>query len=113
MNLLKEWCEEDQGMFRNHLRMSEVQFEQLLAKITPLIKKQDTTMRESLHPRLKLQITLRYIAAGDCFRTLEALYRVPTCSISKFLPEVLAAIYEVLQHYIKVSTRKNTKEKPT
>lgn len=101
--LLEEWIAEDQAMFKNHLRMSTVQFEQLLEKVTPLIRKQNTNMRESLPPRLKLQIVLRYVASGDCFATLEALYRIPKCSISRFLPEVLAAIYKVLEEYIKVS----------
>lgn len=103
MRLLREWSAEDRTMFHNHLRMSETQFEELLAKVTPLIEKQNTTMREALPARLKLQIVLRYLAAGDCFGTLEALYRVPKCSISHFLPEVLAAIYEVLEYCIKVS----------
>lgn len=103
MGLLREWSAEERTMFHNHLRMSETQFEVLLAKVMPLIEKQNTTMREALSARLKLQIALRYLAPGDCFGTLEALYRVPRCSISHFLPEVLAAIYEVLEYCIKVS----------
>lgn len=102
--LLQEWIAEDQPMFKNHLRMSAAQFEQLLEKVAPLIQKENTNMRESLCPRLKLHIVLRYLAAGDCFATLEALYRVPKCSISQFLPEVLDAIYKVLEVYLKVSS---------
>jgi hypothetical protein len=49
-------------------------------------------MRECISAHVKLQITLRYLAAGDSFGSLEALYRVPR-TISKFLPEVLNAIY--------------------
>ncbi|XP_072387073.1 uncharacterized protein [Diabrotica undecimpunctata] len=63
-------------------------------------------MREALPARLKLQITLRFLATGDSYASLEALYRVPKCSISLFLPEVLDAIYEGLQDYIKVPESK-------
>ncbi|XP_050315869.1 uncharacterized protein LOC126750338 isoform X1 [Anthonomus grandis grandis] len=59
-------------------------------------------MRAALPARSKLQITLRYLASGCCFRTLECLYRVPKSSISKFLPAVLEAIYESLEMYIQV-----------
>jgi len=54
---------------------------------------------------VKLQITLRYLAAGDSFGSLEALYRVPRTMISKFLSEVLNAIYLSLEDFIKVGKR--------
>ena len=74
--ILEEWQIEDTEIRRNHLRMSDQQFTYLLAKVTPFIKKQGTMMRKSIPPRVKLQITLRYLAAGDCFGTLEVMYRV-------------------------------------
>ena len=102
LTVLKEWQTEDGEMCGNHLRMSDEQFTYLLASVTPFIKKQDTVLRKSISPRVKLQITLRYLAAGDCFGTLEAMYRVPRCTIFKFLPDVLSAIHEVLEDFIKV-----------
>jgi hypothetical protein len=51
-----------------------------------------------------LQITLHYLATGTCFRTLSALYRVPTCSISLMIPEVCKSIYDILDEFIQVST---------
>lgn len=104
VSLLNEWAAEDQDMFRNHLRMSQSQFEELLVKVEPLITKQNTTMRESLSPKLKLQLVLRYLATGDSFASLEALYRVPRSSISKFLTEVLHAISTVLFYSNKNNT---------
>ncbi|KAJ8959728.1 hypothetical protein NQ314_006152 [Rhamnusium bicolor] len=94
---------EDPESYRNHLRMSENQFEELYEKVKSKIEKQNTIMREALPSRLKLQITLRYLATGDTYGTLEALYRVPRCSIGRFVPEVCKAIWEVLEEYIKVS----------
>jgi hypothetical protein len=100
--LLVEWKSEDLDMYKNHLRMSREQFFELLSKVKPYIEKQDTNMRECISAHVKLQITLRYLAAGDSFGSLEALYRVPRTTISKFLPEVLNAIYLSLEDFIKV-----------
>ena len=100
--LLVEWKSEDLDMYKNHLRMSREQFFELLSKVKPYIEKQDTNMRECISARVKLQITLRYLAAGDSFGSLEALYHVPRKTISKFLPEVLNAIYLSLEDFIKV-----------
>lgn len=102
-NFLTEVAGEDKVTFKNHLRITAEQFEQLLESVKPKIQKVDTNMRAALPARLKLQIALRYLASGCCFRTLECLYRVPKSSISKFLPAVLEAIYESLEMYIQVS----------
>jgi len=100
--LLVEWTSEDQNMYKNHLRMSREQFFESLSKVKPYIEKQDTNVRECISAHVKLQITLRYLAAGDSFGSLEALYCVPRTMISKFLPEVLNAIYLSLEDFIKV-----------
>jgi hypothetical protein len=100
--LLTEWRREDGEMFKNHLRMSREQSVELSSKIRQYIEKEDTNMRECIPADMKLQITLRYLAAGDSFGSLEALYRVPRSTVSKFLPEVLDAIYLSLEDFIKV-----------
>jgi hypothetical protein len=102
--LLVELAAEDSDSYRNHLRMSEAQLDFLLQKVSPLIQKADTFLRPALPAKLKLQITLHYLATGTCFRTLSALYRVPTCSISLMIPEVCKAIYYILDEFIQVST---------
>lgn len=101
--LLQELKEEDPETYRNVLRMTAPQFQELLELVEPLIKKQDTVFRQAIPCKTKLEITLRYLATGDSFRSLVLLFRVPHNSISVFLPEVLSAIYEVLQPFIKVS----------
>jgi len=101
--LLQELKEEDPETYRNVLRMTAPQFQELLELVEPLIKKQDTVFRQAIPCKTKLEITLRYLATGDSFRSLALLFRVPHNSISVFLPEVLSAIYEVLQPFIKVS----------
>lgn len=101
--LLQELAAEDSESFKNHLRMTEEKFEELLKHVTPAIQKSNTKMRLALPARLKLQITLRYLATGDSFASLQYMYRVPKCTISKFIPQVCDAIFEALKDYVKVS----------
>jgi len=68
-----------------------------------LIKKEDTQMRMAIPPKTKLEVTLRYLATGDSFKSLEYLFRVLECIISLlFIPEVLTAISQLLEPFIKV-----------
>jgi len=82
--------------------MSREQFFELLSKVKTFTVKQNTNMRECISAHVKLQITLTYLAAGDSFGSHEALYRVSRTTISKFVPEVLNAIYLSLEDFIKV-----------
>lgn len=100
--LIKELKDEDTAAYRNLLRMDVVQFDNLLQMVYELIKKEDTQMRMAIPPKTKLEVTLRYLATGDSFKSLEYLFRVPECTISLFIPEVLTAISQVLEPFIKV-----------
>lgn len=98
--LLKELALEDKEGHRNHLRMFEEKFNELLFRVQDRIVKTDTVMRQALSPKLKLQVTLRYLSTGDSFLTLASIYRVPKHTISNFLLEVCTAIYDVLNEFI-------------
>lgn len=100
--LLVELAEEDPSSYRNHLRMPKKHFDILLDCVSSRITKLDTHMRDALPGKLKLEVTLRYLASGDSFASLQYLYRVPKCTISKFVPEVCEAIYDSLKSFIKV-----------
>lgn len=56
--------------FRNLLRMTEFQFEYLLKRVTNIISKSDTNMRQAISAKTKLEVTLRYLATGDSFKSL-------------------------------------------
>ncbi|CAF4947585.1 unnamed protein product [Pieris macdunnoughi] len=101
--LLVEMREEDLDGYKNHLRMLPHQFDELLSKIESAIKKQDTHMRNAIPPKVKLEVTLRYLATGDSLYTLGALHRVARSTIALFLPEVCNAIYNALKDYMRVS----------
>ncbi|XP_074029266.1 uncharacterized protein [Leptinotarsa decemlineata] len=100
--LLVEMREEDINGYKNHLRMLPHQFDWLLSKIESAIKKQDTHMRNAIPPKVKLEVTLRYLATGDSLYTLEALHRVARSTIALFLPEVCDAIYNALKDYMRI-----------
>lgn len=101
--LIRELATEDPSSFLNFMRIDQAMFNILLGKVQTSIQKRDTVMRDALPAKLKLQITLRFLATGDSLASLQYLYRVPKCSISIFLPDVLDAIYAGLKEFIKVS----------
>ncbi|XP_071177272.1 putative nuclease HARBI1 [Mytilus edulis] len=92
--LMNELRIEDEPSFLNFLRMPPVMFDELLNRVGPRIKKTDTLFRRALSPGLKLAITLRHLATGDKYSTLQYDFRVARNSISKFLPEVCRAIVD-------------------
>ncbi|CAH1953995.1 unnamed protein product [Acanthoscelides obtectus] len=105
--LLRQLKDEDPVAYRNVLRMSNEQFNVLLQMVDETIRKKDTKMRMAIPTATKLEITLRFLATGDSFKSLEYLFRVPECTISLFVSEVLAAICQVLKPYIKMPSTSN------
>ena len=60
-------------------------------------------MRDAISTRVRLAITLRFIATGDSYRSLEFLTRVSRKTIGNIVPEILNAIYNSMQPlYLKV-----------
>jgi hypothetical protein len=53
---------EDPNGLKNFLRMDMASFNELLEMVTPLIKKRDTLMRNSISPAERLALTLRCLA---------------------------------------------------
>lgn len=102
--LLMELRAEEPALYRNFLRMNATQFDYILALVTPYIIKRDTNMRQSISPGERLAVTLRYLATGKTFRSLQFLFRIPASTISSIIPEVLDAIYKVLKdEYLQVN----------
>nr|CAI5864823.1 unnamed protein product [Callosobruchus analis] len=82
--------------------MSHTDFENLLELVTPHIQRQDTNYHDSISPRMRLAITLRFLATGDSYESLMYLFQVSYSTISLIVPEVCEAISSVLKDYIKV-----------
>ncbi|KAJ8912224.1 hypothetical protein NQ315_009048 [Exocentrus adspersus] len=98
---LSELFCEPSGEFKKFTRMSLEDFENLLNKVSPMIAKQDTRLRKAIPPRVRLAITLRFLASGDSFESLHYLFKISPQLISKIVPEVCLALNEVLKEEIK------------
>ncbi|XP_037933215.1 protein ALP1-like [Teleopsis dalmanni] len=91
----------DVKRFHNFCRMSEMDFDKILKLISSKISKEDTKFRKSITPAERLAVTLRFLATGDSFTSLEYLFRISKQSISKIVPEVCSALLEALKEYVK------------
>ena len=94
--MLKELAEEDAEAYHNYHRVDEETFNELLNLIHDRIKKRTTNMREPIDPGMRLAITLRYLASGDSYHSLEFNFRVPHNTISGIVTETCQALYEEL-----------------
>ena len=75
--LLTELHKED----RHYLRIYHLICYKRLEKLTPHIKKQTTFMREPLEVGLKLAATLRFLATGNSYHSLQYSFRVEATTI--------------------------------
>lgn len=101
--LLRELEIEDPNSYRNFLRMSKADFDYLLNLVAPRITKEETVMRKAIPAGEKLCLTLRYLATGETFSSLQYMFRIPKNTISKFIIDVCEAIYDVLkENHLKV-----------
>ena len=80
--LMVELRMEDQQSFFNFLRMPAEMFGDLVNRVGPRCHKIDTNCRKALEPGLKIAITMRHLASGDKYPTLQFL---PTLFPSSFL----------------------------
>jgi hypothetical protein len=78
--------------YKGMLRMTPENVDYLLEKVYPHIVKMDTPCLLAVPPKVKFEVTLRYLATGDSFKSLEFLFRMPKTTISKFIPVTLKAI---------------------
>jgi hypothetical protein len=78
--------------YKGMLRMTQENCDYLLEKVYPHIVKMDPPCRLAVPPKVKLEVTLRYLATEDSFKSLEFLFRMPKTTISMFIPVTLKAI---------------------
>ena len=88
------------------MRMSVEKFDELLRLVDSYISKTDTVMKATIPARLKLEVTLRFLASGDSFSSLALLFRFPPCTISRCLPETLQSVINALDSFVKVCMTK-------
>lgn len=67
----------------------------MVEKVTSYLEKQTTFIRELPMVELKLVTTLRLLATGDSYASLQYSLRVDESTISRFLPQVCKAIIDI------------------
>ena len=74
--------------FFAYTRMPRWMFDDILARITPHITKQDTMMRDAIPPAVRLEATLRFLITGMPYTQLQYYTRISNQSLSKIIPQV-------------------------
>lgn len=101
--LTKELLLTDSNSYQNFLRMDEEHFTRLTELITPEIYKADSSFRESISVAEKLAITLRFLATGESYRSMNYSSMISPSSFCKIVPIVCEALYRNLREdYLKV-----------
>ncbi|XP_071056018.1 putative nuclease HARBI1 [Onthophagus taurus] len=102
IKLLKELEVSSTEDYNNFLRMDLELFHDLLFKVKPFIEKQNTQMRDSISPQLRLSTTLRYLAGGATYEDLKFLTAIAPQTIGKIVIETCEAIISTLKEYIQM-----------
>lgn len=93
-NLIREMALQDREQYRNFLRLHTDDFYHIAEKVRPYIQRMDTQFREAISVEERVEITLRYLATGNCYKTLATDHRISTASVSLLIPEVCDAIFK-------------------
>ncbi|KAJ8929203.1 hypothetical protein NQ314_018079 [Rhamnusium bicolor] len=89
--------------YKNYFRMNEDMYNFLLQKVEPLIRKQDTIMRQAISPNEKLAATLRFLATGQTYEELKFVTYISPQTLGRIIPETCLAIFKVIQaEYMKL-----------
>ncbi|XP_028393182.1 protein ANTAGONIST OF LIKE HETEROCHROMATIN PROTEIN 1-like [Dendronephthya gigantea] len=97
--LLKD-LKNDPEHFLNYLRLNLDTFEQLVEKLHPLLKKKDTCMRDAISPSEQLAVTLRFLATGESYTSLQYQFRINKGTLSLIIPKVCKALSIVLRDVV-------------
>lgn len=96
-NLLAELHREDSRGFKTFVRIAPDFFEEMVHKISPAVQKKETRLRKPLPVGLKLAVTLRFLATGNTYQSLEFSFRTSRSAISRFVPVVCKALIKAYQ----------------
>ena len=75
------------------MRMNYQSFKSLVDAIAPQVVKKSTKMRSAISVSERLALTIRFLATGESFRSLEYQFRISRRAISYIDLEVRRAIY--------------------
>lgn len=82
--------------WHNYLRMSEEIYLNLLSLVSPLIRRNDTVMRNAISPHERLTATLRFLATGRSYEDLKFSTIISPQALSSIIPDTCEALFKVL-----------------
>lgn len=102
---------EDKSKFFNYFRMTKKLFFELLDLINGKIEKQHV-VRTPISSKIRLAITLRYLASGDSMVSLSYAFRIAPQTVSRIILETCYAIWDCLaKDFLKAPTEEEWKKK--
>ena len=101
--LMKD-LEKDVDSLNNYLRMDLPAFEEVLGKTGKYLQKKDTVFRNSISPAEQLAVTLRFLATGESYTSLQYQFRINKGTLSIIIPKVCDTIANNCSDYIKCPT---------
>jgi hypothetical protein len=98
--LMKD-LEKDVDSLKSYLRMDLPAFEELQGKIGTYLQKKDTVFRNSISPAEQLAVTLRFLATGESYTSLQYQFRINKGTLSIIIPKVCYTIATYCSEYIE------------
>lgn len=92
VTILRELQDENEHLFPSYMRMNINSF-YVLSKVESYIQRQETNRRKSIAPITRLEATLRYLAIGCSYTSLQYSTRISKQSLFSIVPETCDAIY--------------------
>ncbi|XP_064115075.1 putative nuclease HARBI1 [Macrobrachium nipponense] len=90
--LPQELNKEDSKGHRNFLHIYPELFEEMVERLMTILKTKDMKMRNAQEVGLKLAVTLRHLASGNYYPSLQYSFSLSKSSICRFIPLVCQAI---------------------
>jgi hypothetical protein len=89
-------------LHKNFARMYPSEFEFLINLIGQKISRKDRAFRKTISVQERLALTLRFLASGDSYVSLQYLFKISKQAINCIVPELCEALVEKLKDYIQV-----------
>ncbi|XP_066969148.1 uncharacterized protein [Macrobrachium rosenbergii] len=85
-NLMEELSTEAQDLYKNFTQIDRSLFNKIVEQVTPYIQKKVKFWRKPIEPGLRVAITLRFLATGDSYKSLQYSFWVAHNTISYIVP---------------------------